>query len=60
MDTYEVKSDTETVEMTVEDVCNRLDDLNQNVTAAVCVWSALMGMLLGFIVVTEMLRIWLE
>lgn len=60
MDTYNVTRDTETVEMTVEDVCSRLDELNQNVSAAVCVWSALMGLLLGFVVVTEMLRIWLE
>lgn len=60
MDTYEVTSDTETVEMTVADVCSRLDELNLNVTAAVCVWSALMGLLMGFVIFTEMLRIWLE
>lgn len=53
MDIYEVTEDTRAI----IDVVSRL---NENVVSAVFVTAALVGLLLGYLVFTELLRIWLS
>lgn len=57
MDTYNADADTELVEMTEVEA---ISQLNENLIQGQALISALIGMLIGFFAIREMLRIWLE
>lgn len=57
MDTYEAAADTEIVELTETEA---IVQLNENMIQGQALISALIGMLIGFFALRELLKIWLE
>ena len=57
MDTYEAAADTEIVELTETEA---IVQLNENMIQGQALISALIGMLIGFLALKELLRVWLE
>lgn len=57
MDTYKVAADSEVVELTETEA---IFQLNENLIHGQALISALIGMLIGFFAMKELLKIWLE
>lgn len=57
MDTYETNADTELVELTEVEAISQLND---NLIQGQALFAALIGMLIGFLALKEMLKIWLQ
>lgn len=53
MDIYEVSEDTAAIIVSV-------NELSDNVVAAVIVIAALVGMILGYLAMSELLKIWID